>query len=147
FQALQNANARNVLEQIDPTGSVFIPADLRTSNAEPVKSVHFHWVPRNRLYFDEPSWTYEERAQHVTSLPFCGPFSSPTIAWQLSHNTALRRYLADVPFWGIEMEMIQFAFSASAFATLRSANCTGLVENTAEFAGDRNMHESIGHIF
>lgn len=143
---LVSAHARDILEQLAPSGSVFIPADLRTSNGAPVNSPHFHWIPRDRLYFDEPSWALEERVKHVKTLPFSGPFAYRTVAWQLSHNSALRRYLADIPFWGMAMDMIRFAFSANAFATLRAAKCTGLVENTAEYASERKMHESIGHI-
>ncbi|MDP2582427.1 hypothetical protein Q8W37_21010 [Shimia thalassica] len=143
---LVSAHARDILEQIDPSGSVFIPADLRTSNGAPVNSTHFHWIPRDRLYFEEPSWPLEERAKHVKTLPFSGPFAFPTVSWQLSHNSALRHYLADISFWGMGVDMIRFAFNANAFATLRAANCTGLVENTAEYASERNSHESIGHI-
>lgn len=135
--------ARHLLEEIDPDGSIFFDVEITTSTGAPVPGPYFYWLQRNVMVM------YPDRATRPLkrqTLPFPGHFTIPNIAWQLAHNDALRQYLQNIPFWCLNLRFMMPAFNAPCFTQLKSAGLTGLVENTAEFAGDRKLYESIGHI-
>lgn len=135
--------ARLLLDDIDPDGSIFLNVSLTKSDGSPVPGRYFHWIQRNILI------PREDRARKPLKphrLPFSGPFSRPRVAGELVNKDALRLYLQRLPFWCLHLNFLYPVFSSSCFEELKMAGLTGLVENTAEFAGDRKLHESIGHI-
>ena len=134
--------ARDCLMRLDPEGSAFVPVPVESAAGKPL-GPYYHWIVRNRLFFkDDRPAAGVPRA----TLPFPGVITDVRIAHELLNNTVLRAWLATIPVWGLGVNMIQFVFNAPTFSALRAARLTGLVENTMDYAADRQPHESIGVI-
>ncbi|MEO1611981.1 MAG: hypothetical protein AAFU55_06470 [Pseudomonadota bacterium] len=133
---------RAIIEELDPGMNYFFPMKIfNRDTGEVVSDEYSYWLPRRRMWFrpkDRP--TGERRL----GMPFEGPFSSDAEAWELIHNHALRRFVGEFPFWGLDWELTAPAMSASAYRHLKAEKFVGLQEITSTGVYDRDFNQNIG---
>lgn len=140
------APVRQLIEENDPDFHYFFPICIRVAETgDALPEERFYWVPRRRIWF----WRDPEAAMPPgeSAAWIEGGFSGLHEVWQYRHNSALRDFLAELPFWTEGLATYSFAMSRPVFRQLKSKKFTGLLELECKDKYDEDCDRShnVGH--
>lgn len=137
--------ARDVLEELFPDGSYFLPINILSADGTPIDVTYYSWVQRHRFVFFVSMHEWNPDLPQL-SWPFYWGGASNYMMWQLSNNPAVRAFLSKFPFWGKSYDCLLPVYNAPTFAALKAAKLTGLVEATSDRPSQIKDHHSIGPV-
>lgn len=148
YGLLVSEKAKVIIDDLDPDGSYFFPMSLTIQETgEPLGGAHFYWKPRREFRFQRRKGA--DIGGKTLDTPFApgSAFWDAQIAWELSHNVALRHYLQGIPFWTLNTDNGNFGMSPEVFGRLKAEGLTGLIEIVGENynAPDFDRNSNVGH--
>ncbi|MEM9795326.1 MAG: hypothetical protein AAF919_02485 [Pseudomonadota bacterium] len=141
------ANVRVVLEAVDRGGSYFVPAVVRLEGSgAPVRGDWSYWLVRRQLKRDKSDEAEKAAIPRITPPTLTRTSRLHPTAWELYNDPTVRAVVSEMPVWCHAGRYSEPLFNRAAFAALKAAGVTGLVERTNVKDTEAVPGENIGWV-
>jgi len=136
---------REVLEKVFPTGSQFFDFSfLDIETGEEREAPYSYWLPSNFLLFYPKVRREPEQTQMPTAWASLG---SSALAWEISHNTTFREFIAELPFWTSSPTFDDIYFRKDIYKAIADAGISGFNEAPANNYLKTKPHHTVGYFW